>query len=48
MNNDNEPWKQLCSIMGPVLDEDDDDDIGRPLISQTAELKSRSWKEFGS
>jgi len=28
MNNGKEPWKRLCSIMGPALDDDggDDDD----------------------
>jgi len=26
VNNGNEPWKRLCSNMGPALDNDDDDD----------------------
>ena len=26
MNNDNEQWKRLCSIIEPALDYDDDDD----------------------
>jgi len=26
LNNGNEPWKRLCSTMGPALDDDDDDD----------------------
>jgi len=26
VNNDNEPWKRLCSNVGPALDDDDDDD----------------------
>ena len=25
-NHGNEPWKRLCSNMGPTLDDDDDDD----------------------
>jgi len=25
-NNGNEPWKRLCSNVGPALDDDDDDD----------------------